>query len=252
MTLIGHWVAADSGATGTTLYDRSASAADATLTAGCSWVTTCGEPALRCPASDYASTADHDRWTMTDFTLVGRLAFNLITDQPGILSHSEGGGAVAKWVWCYGGITAARKPGFHWQTPDTEVLGSTFVPHIGRQRVYAMAVRRSGNDFAFFTNQQPNGTATQAGSFTNAAATLKIGWGGEAYFDGNLDIVTMRIYNTALDTSDIYAAMAADEAEAGATTSLSASDAVKLRVEGPTAGGPVVVTSHGRSWVWVC
>ena len=203
--LIGHWVAADAGGSGSILPDRSSYNDDGTLTGGCTWATINGEAALNCPASDYAEVTDYPRWDLVDFTFIVRMSFNDISSQPGWLSHSPGSGFQPKWIWQYGYGDGAS--GLHWDG-DPTVNGSAWTPSINT--IYALGVKRKGSDFTFFRDEATDGTASTADPFDDASATLKIGWGGEAFFNSDVKIISVRMYDGPLQDQKIFDLMALD------------------------------------------
>jgi hypothetical protein len=206
-TRIGHWVAADAAGAGTTLPDRSPSAAHGTLTAGCTWGTVgAGEAALRCPGSDHAAVADHARWTLGDFTLTMRVLFHSVTGQPGLLAHSAGSGAVAKWVWNYryAGGGSADRLAVHTSGPYATGAARTLTAGV----VYALGVKRSGSTWTFYANGATDGTTTAAGALSDVAQPLRIGWGGETFFDGDVSVVACRMDATALSDAAVLGILA--------------------------------------------
>ncbi len=248
MGLIGHWVAKDAGGAGTTLPDRSASAADGTLTAGCSWTTVSGEDAVACPAGEYVYIPDHARWDLGDFTMIARLVFNSLSGQPGFLSHSPGGGVQPKWIWNYN--YPSGKTGLHWDGTQT-LGGAAWSPSTGV--IYALALKRSGSDFSFYRNKATDGTASNADAFDDASATLKLGYGGESFFDADVSIIALRIHNSAIADQDIYDAMDEDAGlvlrtpPAGALSLSGAMPSVEKSGERIPGGGALVLSGATAS-----
>ena len=219
MSLIGHWVARDAGGTGTTLPNRIDTADNGTLTAGCVWGTLAGESYLRCPGTDYAEVPDRAKWTLSDYSLIARLAFFSTAGVPGWLSHSEGGGAVNKWVWEYGHTVGGQ--GVHVGPANITQNGSLFAL-ASQPTIYALGVTHTGSSQAinFWKDGVANDTGgLTLGNFTNAAATLKIGYGGEAFFDADVAIMTMRIYDSVLNGAAVAAAMVQDALDAAGLSS---------------------------------
>jgi hypothetical protein len=237
--LLGHWVAADALGAGTTLPDRSASLAHGTLTGGCTWGTVAGEPALRCPASDYASVPDHARWTLgSTFTLVVRLAFHVTSGQPGWLSHSQGSGYTTKWAAEYN-FMSAGKTNLYWYNAavgERSPAGAAWTPTVDTP--VSLAIRRNGDAWDFARDGALDGSATASGAFADASAPLRIGWGGEAYFDSDVSIITLRIYGNALTDAELFAAMLEDAGGGTGSDALAGAATVAFSATGTFQGAP--------------
>jgi hypothetical protein len=182
---------------------------DATLTDGCTWVDVQNERALRCPASDYAHVADNAIWTLGDFTIIVRFVFNSLSGQPGILSHSEGSGFVPKWVVNRGHQTSGAIDFYFYNGSVQDTIASnTWTPVVGE--VYAIGFKRSGSSWTAYRDGPTDGAASESQALADAAATLKIGWGGESFFDSDVSIIDVRMYDSAESDANILAAMIAD------------------------------------------
>lgn len=217
MALIAHWVAFDAGGSGSTLPNRIDGADDGTLSGGCSWDTVGGEAVVRCPSADYVEVPDRAYWTLLDYTLIARVHFYSASGVPGILSHSTGAGGT-KWVWQYGHTVGGM--GVHINPGNITINGTTFTL---ATQLYSLAVGRQDSDSAidfYRDGADDDGGGLTLADFPDPAATLKLGWGGEAFFNSDVGIATMRIYDTKLTGAAIFAAMTQDALDAaGASAS---------------------------------
>lgn len=203
-----HWVAADAAGTGTALPDRSGNGRTGTLTGGCTWETVAGEAAVRCPSADYVSVPDSDVWTPTDFTWFVRLRFNSLASVPGILSLSQGGGLVLKWVLEYSHPTAGRVHCYFYNGGEQQPGSPDWSALLNTSAIFVIVARRTGSTFEFRLYTAAGallsmGTSTNAVALPNAAATLKLGWGGETFFNSDLSLIAVRMDPSALTETQI-------------------------------------------------
>ncbi len=212
MALIGHWVAADAGGAGSTLVDRSASAADGTLTGGCTWTTINGEAAVNCPDGDMVEVPDNAMWTLGDFIGIARISFNGASGKSGFLSHEPGGGFAPKWAWHHGGASEGQRFYANDATNSNEDLVSSTGWARSADVIYALGVKRSSGTYYFYRDGATDGSVVGVSTLPfDPATTLKLFYGGEAYFGGGIKGIALRIYDDAtLSDADIFAAMVAD------------------------------------------
>src|SRR5262245_5828581 len=244
MARIGHWVAADAGATGTALPDRSASGATGTLTAGCTWTTIASEAAVRCPANDYVDVADHARWDFaaSTFTFWVRGSLRAIGGALGLLSHSPGGGVQPKWALSFG--QSADRLCLHWDGGPT-VSGDAITLSINTK--YVWAIRRNGAAWTFWVfdaagTQIANGTASNSSAFADCTATLKLGYGGESFFASDIDVIAVRMDDAARTDTDVAAIAAVpDLADPGAGAALAGTATITVSATGTLTGGTAVL-----------
>lgn len=178
MALIGHFVAADSGNVGLTLFDRSSLGNDATILLGLN-VTGWEDLYDGCPgvlaqpsglplAGAYAP--DLAEYTLGDFVMI---VCATVAGSPsefyGAASHSQGGGVTRKWVLGFEvpDVTNTSPPSrscFHLSDGSTfDTLTSDPWPKAlvqlgsgapgggdNMEGVYAVGLKRVGNDFTWF------------------------------------------------------------------------------------------------------
>lgn len=228
MALIGHWMALDES--GGTVPDRSASAADGTLT-GTAAPGTIGFPvpeaAIICPnGGNFISIADHARWTTNKGILLARMAYlGSGGTNPAWMAHSEGSGSVHKWAWHINTDFSGTQQGIHLNNAganefvrsgvqwDLKLAGA--VQAVGP--VFSVGLKFSAaHGYRWYRDDILEGTSTGTMNTPAVAAALALGYGGEAYFDGKWAIVAARFYDDDADLAtdaDVLAAMLADAEE---------------------------------------
>ncbi len=226
MSLIGHWMALDAGASGTTLPDRSASGADGTLSASCTWVNVGLPPeaAVRCPSGHKVSIPDDARWDGMDegIFLCRLIMIGSYGTNPGWISQSQGSGFVPKWVHHINTDFSGFQHAFYVNNGSNSNQftrsGVQWNPLISAV-VHSVALKRKINggnyDHTWYHGAAVTATTTGTAAMSGVAASLYLGYGGESYFDGDMAIVAARLYDDPDDLNDagVLAALLEDAEE---------------------------------------
>ena len=226
MALILHCMALDAAASGTTLPDRSSSGADGTLSASCTWVNVGlpAEAAVLCPVGHKVSFADHARWDGLDegimlarFVMVGNFGTN-----PAWMAHSEGSGSTHKWAYHVNTDFSGEQQGIHVNNAGTNQFvrsGVQWNPLKSGKVAHSVALKRklnAGNyDHKWYNTTSLIATTTGTQALPSVSASLTIGYGGESYFDGDIAMIAVRLYDDPddLDDTGVLTALADDAAE---------------------------------------
>ena len=152
-------------------------------------------------ANSVVQVPDSDAWDFgaNDFTVQTWVNFNATAAIDNFVAHSEGAGAVNKWIFrLRDGQLEMVLAGS--ATAQISSNGS-FSTSTGRW--YHVAVTRSGNTYKFYLDGVQNGTDVfDSNAIPNATAPLTFGKAdGAASFDGQMDEV--QIFDRALNSGEI-------------------------------------------------